>query len=167
MRIHHLIVFRRMHFANMVICDRMADSAWLARLGRSRPNAASENQNNYVRNIMRCRYYLVAFSPFRHRAWIEGERERESQWMLLGVSSEGFRGLLGAVLKPLSWLLGLPGGLLGPPGDLKVCRPPEGFKYASHSWLGFGTQYRFQSCERRGLLDLSTRSSRTSLSCEW
>ena len=68
-----------MHFANMVICDRMADSAWLARLGRSRPNAASENQNNYVRNVMRCRYYLVAFSPFRHRAWIEGERERESR----------------------------------------------------------------------------------------
>ena len=45
MRIQHLIVFRRMHFANMVICDRMADSARLVHLGRSRPGAPSENQN--------------------------------------------------------------------------------------------------------------------------
>lgn len=51
-------VFRRMHFANMGICDQFAGSAWRAHLGRIRPGAAIENQNNYALNDMRCRYYL-------------------------------------------------------------------------------------------------------------
>ena len=56
--IQHLIVFRRMHFANMGICDQLAGSAWRAHLERFRPGAAIEHQNNYVLNDMRCRYYM-------------------------------------------------------------------------------------------------------------
>ena len=53
-----LTVFRRMHFANMGICDQLAGSAWRAHLERIRPGDAIENQTNDVLNDMRCRYYL-------------------------------------------------------------------------------------------------------------
>ena len=53
--------------------------------------------------------------------------------MLLGVSSEGSRGLLGAVLRPLSLLLGLPGGLLGASwGLLGSLRSRESFYVLMH-----------------------------------
>ena len=75
-------------------------------------------------------YYLVAFGPVRHRAWVVGQRALEC-W--LGSRGRSFWGLLEAVLKRLggcfeaswgllwaSWgpLLGLLGASWGPWGLL-------------------------------------------------
>ena len=87
-------------------------------------------------------YYLVAFGPSRHRAWIEGQ---SPQGCFLGSLRRASRGLLGPVLRPLSWLLGPPGGLLGASWGLlgpswgllgASWEPPEGLLGASWGPLG-------------------------------
>ena len=55
-----------------------------------------------------CRHYLLAFGPFRHRAWVVGMRSRGCS---LGSFERPLAGLLEVVSKPLGGYVGASWGL--------------------------------------------------------